>query len=39
MTQFIDPEFLVAYVDGQLDQSETARVVRFRVQNTPEGGG
>ncbi len=26
MTQFIDPEFLVAYVDGQLDQSETARV-------------
>ncbi len=26
MTQYIDPEFLVAYVDGQLDQSETMRV-------------
>ena len=26
MTQHIDPEALVAYVDGQLDQSETARV-------------
>jgi len=26
MTQYIHPESLVAYVDGQLDQSETARV-------------
>lgn len=26
MTQYIDPETLVAYVDGQLDRSETARV-------------
>jgi anti-sigma factor RsiW len=33
MTTYIDPESLVAYVDGQLDQSETARVELALAEN------